>query len=96
MSWGWHSYQIFLTTKKKNGSIAVARSALPAILPRKTCVSFGKDQNVSRILKDVSRLRPSLPKHVDIILKYQHFLPDNTQLDLQLLTNKLCKSTSTF
>ena len=76
------------------GSIAVARSALSAILPRKGDFTFGKDKIVSQLLKGIFKLRPSLPKYTstydpDIILDYINELPANNQLNLELLTKKL-------
>jgi len=86
---------MFYNKNEKYGTIAVARSALSAILPKINGVSFGKDQHVSRMLKGIFKLRPSLPKHVvtydpDIILRYMCSLPQNRMLSLEILTKKLC------
>ena len=69
--------------QKYDFSIAAARSALVAILPTKDGKIFGKDQYVSRLVKGIFKLRPSLPKYVatydsEIILSFIN----------QLLTNK--------
>ena len=72
----------FHEEKHKYGVIAVARSALSAILPHKMGKSFGQDSNVSKLLKGVFRLRPTLPKYTvtydpDIVLTYMNSLPKN-------------------
>ena len=74
--------------------IAVARSALSAVLPKQGNVIFGKDSNGSRMLRGIFKLRPSLPKHLvtygpNIVLKYMDSLPTNKDLSLELLTKKL-------
>ena len=65
----------FYEKKGKYETIAVARSALSAILPKTNGQTFGKDDCGSRIIKGIFKLRPSLPKYVvtydpDIILQY--------------------------
>jgi len=56
--------------------------------------SFGKSDSVSKLLRGVFKLRPSIPKHVvvydpDSILNHMISLPGNKQLDLEILTKKL-------
>ena len=78
----------------KHGVIAVARSALSAVLYKRNGLPFGQDPNVSQMMKSIFKLRPTLPKYVvtydpDIILNYMNTLPDNSSLSLKLLTKKL-------
>ena len=86
--------EFFHRDKGNYGVIAVARSALSAILPKQGNVTFGKDSSVSRMLGGIFKLRPSLPKHVTydpkIVLKYMASVPANKDLSLELLTKKLC------
>ena len=76
------------------GFIAVASSALSAILPKQDNVTFRKDGIVSCMLKGILKLRPSFPKHVtydpNIVLKYMGSVNTNKDLSLELLTKKLC------
>lgn len=51
------------STDLRYSAINTARSALSSLLPRRNGISFGKDHRVSRLLKAIFRLRPSLPKH---------------------------------
>ena len=86
--------ELFHIDKGNYGVIAVARSALSAILPKQGNATFGKDSNVSRMLRGIFKLRPSFPKHVvtydpNIVLKYMDSLPTNKDLSLELLTKKL-------
>lgn len=80
---------------EKYPSVASARSAISAILPvTQDGKTFGKDPVVSRALKGMFRLRPSLPRYtviydVDIVLKYITSLPPNNKLLLEELTKKL-------
>ena len=78
----------------KYGTIANARSALSAILPKKGGVTFGQDPMVSKLLKSIFRLRPTLPKHTvmydpELVLNYINELPHNYELMLEMLTKKL-------
>ena len=87
--------ELFHNGKGNCGVIAVARSALSTILPKQGNVTFGKDSNVSRMLRGIFKLRPSLPKHLvtydpNIVFKYMDSLPTNKDLLLELLTKKLC------
>ena len=75
--------------------LAVIRSALSAIFPRKDGVPFGKHPDVSRILRGVFISRPSIPKSskmitfdVSIVLTYMAGLPKNEELNLEELTKK--------
>ena len=68
-------WELFHNDKGSDGIIVVVRSALSAILPKQGNVTFGKDKNVSRMLRGIFVLRPFLPKHVvtydpNIALKY--------------------------
>ena len=78
----------------KHGVIAVAKSALSAVLYKRKRLSFGQDPNVSQMMKDIFKLHPTLRKYVvtydpDIILNYMNTLPDNSSLSLELLRKKL-------
>ena len=75
--------------------MANVRSALSAIIPRVGGVPFGKLEVVKRFMKGVFKNRPTLPRHVvmydaDIVLHYLKSLGDNTELELEMLTKKLC------
>ncbi|XP_057294577.1 uncharacterized protein LOC130623096 [Hydractinia symbiolongicarpus] len=85
---------LFHVEKASYGYIAAARSALSAVLPKDAGTSFGKNEDVSRLIKGVFKLRPSLPKHTviydpDVILNYMTTLPGNQHLELEFLTKKL-------
>ena len=87
--------ELFHNDKGNYGVIAVARLVLSAVLPKQDNVTFGKDSNVSRMLRGIFKLRPFLPKHIvtydpNIVLKYMDSLPTNKDLSLELLTKKLC------
>ena len=83
----------FLFYERNLGYSAVntARSALSQIIKTDNSLTFGKQDLVSKFLKGVFRLRPSLPKYSitydpDIVLKY---LSKQTDMDLKQLTFKL-------
>ena len=85
---------LFHEGKYQYGSIAAARSALSAILPKQDGKTFGEHPTVSKLLKGIYKLRPSLPKYTviydpDIVLSYIATLPKNSELLLELLTKKL-------
>jgi len=85
---------LFYEEKASYGHIAAARSALPGVLPKEDGTVFGKNEDVSRLIKGVFKLRPSLPKHTviydpNIVLNFIKTLPPNHQLDLEMLTKKL-------
>ena len=85
---------MFEKKKGKYCSIAVARSALSAILPKVNGKKFGKNDRISRMIKKILKLHPSLPKYVvtydpNIILQYTDLLPANNRLSMDLLTKKL-------
>ena len=87
--------ELFHHDKGNYGVVAVARSALSAIFPKQSNVTFGKASNVSRMLRRIFKLRPSLPKHVvtnspNIVLKFMDSFRTNKDLSLELLTKKLC------
>ena len=86
--------EFFHNDKGNYGVIAVARSVLSAILPKQGSVTFGKDSNVSRMLRGIFKLRTSLPKYVvtyepNFVLTYMDSLPTNKGFTLELLTKKL-------
>ena len=84
---------MFYEKKGKYGTITVAHSALSAILPEINWQTFGKDERVSRMIKRIFKLCPSLPivtYDPDIILQYMDSLPANNLLSIDLLTKKLC------
>jgi len=86
--------RLFHKENREYGYIAAARSALSAVLPKEGTESFGKSDSVSKLLRGVFKLRPSIPKHVvvydpDSILNHMISLPGNKQLDLEILTKKL-------
>lgn len=86
---------LFYHENQKHGVIAVARSALSALLPIRDGETFGKHRNVSKLIKGIFKLRPTLPKYTvtydpDIVLSYINNLPENSQLLLEMLTKKLC------
>ena len=86
---------MFYEEKGKYGTIAVGRSALSSILPKVNGQTFAKDERVSRVIKRIFKLRPSLPKYIvtynpDIILQYMDSLPTNNLLSMDLLTKKFC------
>ena len=85
---------LFHKEDQKYGAIAVARSALSAILPEIEGKTFGQDPNVSRMIKGMFNLRPSLTKYVttydrDIIRRYKDSLTNDKFLLLELSTKKL-------
>ena len=87
--------ELFHNGRRYCGVIAVAWSVISANLPKQGNVTFGKDSIASRMLREIFKLRPSLPKHVviyepNIVLKYMDSLPTNKDLTLELLTKKLC------
>ena len=88
------SAHLFHKEDQKYGAIAVARSALSAILPEIEGKTFGQDPNVSRMIKGMFNLRPSLTKYVttydrDIIRRYKDSLTNDKFLLLELSTKKL-------
>ena len=87
--------ELFHNDKRNYGVMVVAGSALCATLLKQGKVTFGKDSNVSCMLRGIFKLRPSLPKHVvtydpNIVLRYMDSLPTNKYLSLELPTKKLC------
>ena len=78
----------------KYGYIAAARSALSAILPKVNNETFGKSDSVSRMIKGIFKMRPTLPRYTAIydaslVLAYIEKLPENEHLSLEMLTRKL-------
>ena len=73
---------MFYEEKGKHGTIAVAHSALLAILPIINGQTFGKNESVSRMIKKIFKLCPSLLRYIvtyddrDIILQYMDSLPE--------------------
>ena len=67
-------FNMFYKEKGKYGTIAVTRFALSAILSEINGQTFGKVARVSRMIKGIFKLRPSLPTYIvtydpDIILQ---------------------------
>ena len=80
---------------KENSVIAVPWSAVSAILLLKEGKTFGESQEVSKMLKEIFKLRLTFPKYTvlydpDIILPYMDALPTDTSLLLEDLTKMLC------
>ena len=91
------SFLVYLFHKENCNSdvIAVARSALSAILTLKKKKTFAECQKVSKMLKGILKPWPTFPKYTviydsDIILTYMGKLPNNSSLLLEDLTKKLC------
>jgi len=79
---------LFSKENANYGVVAVARSDLSAILPKRDGKTFGTSEDVSRLLKGMFKLKPTLPRYTviydpDIILEYLGKLPDNEHLDLE-------------
>ena len=75
-------------------TVAAARSALSAIIPAVNGIPFGALPMVSKFVKGVNNLRPSLPKytsvwHVNKVLNTFRAMEDNDLLTLKELTLKL-------
>ena len=71
-----------------------ARCALSVMLPTSNGTSFGKHPLVTRLLKGIFRLRPSLPRYtvtydVGILLNYMSSRPPNRENSLEEHTCKL-------
>ena len=76
------------------GILAVVRSALSVILPKQNGKPFGQEEIVNQTIRGIIKLRPSFPTYTvtynpDVILKYMNRLPENEQLNLEMLTKKL-------
>ena len=91
------SFLAYLFHKENSNSsvIAVPWSAVSAILLLKEGKTFGESQEVSKMLKEIFKLRLTFPKYTviydpDIILPYMDALPTNTSLLLEDLTKMLC------
>ena len=87
------SCNIFYEEKGKYEIIAVARPVFTATLPKINRQTFKKDGHVSRMMKGIFKLRPTLPKYVityepDIISQCMDSLPSNNLLSMDLLTKK--------
>ena len=79
----------------QHGVIAVARSALSAMLPLKEGKTFSECPKVSKMLKGMFKLRLPFPKYTaiydpDIIFTYTDTLDNNSSLLMEDLTKKLC------
>lgn len=64
------------------------------VLPTKVETTFSKDPKVSRLVKGIFKLRPSLPKYVatsnpEIILNFIDQLPANKELMLEISRKEL-------
>lgn len=84
----------FLTEKYNNNAgystLNTDRSALSLLMSTK----IGNDENISRFLKGVYRLRPPLARYTEtwkpsIVLNFLSSWPDNNELSLEKLTKKL-------
>ena len=69
-------YKDIFHNKKKTWVNSCSRSASPLIFPKENSVLLEKDQNVSRILKGIFQLRPTLSKYV----AFQHITRHNTEM----------------
>ena len=72
--------KMFYEERGKYGTIAVACSALSVIFPKINGETFEKNDRVSRMIKRISKLRPSYQNrkvtyNLDIILQYMDSLP---------------------
>ena len=86
---------LFNKEGQKYGAMAVARSALSAILPTIGGKTFGQEPNVSQMRNFQGETITSQAKYVtaydpDIILRYIDSLPHDTFLLSELLIKKLC------
>ena len=77
-----------------NYNLGVIAVALPFILPRNNGVTFGQDPTVLQMIKQIFKLRPTLPKYTlaydpDVMLAYISTLPSNPMLSLELIMMKL-------
>ena len=80
--------------KNTLNNVNTARCALSTLLPRRNGTTFGKDPGVSRLLKGIFRLRPSLPKYTvtwDVSIVLSHFIALHRSGDnsLKVVTMKL-------
>lgn len=88
----------FLTYLYKQGvgysTINTARSALSAVINLGNPRTFGEHPLVTRFLKGVFELKPSLPRYtvvwdVGVVLKYMQSMPTMQDMTLAMLTKKL-------
>ena len=87
------SSNMFYEEKRKYEIIVVARPVFTAILPKINRQTFRKDGHVSRMIKGIFKLLPTLPKYVvtyepDIISQCMDSLPANNLLSMDLFTKK--------
>ena len=88
----------YMFNEKKLGYSAIntARSALSLFIGTNNNMSFGKQDIVTKLLKGMFRLRPSLPKYTvmydpEVVLNYLRTITDMTLKSLTLkLTTLLC------
>lgn len=89
----------FLTSLFKQGlglsAINTARSAVSSVVITPGGGSIGTNRLVSKFVKGVAELRPSLPRYcatwdVSVLLDFWENQPDNKLLSLKELTLKLC------
>ena len=85
------SSKMFYEEKRKYEIIVVARPVFTAVLPKINRQTFKKDGHVSRMIKGIFKLLPTLPKYVvayepDIISQCMDSLPANNLLSMDLLT----------
>ena len=86
--------ELYNKENAKYGYIAAARSALSAVLPKDKGTTFGTCEEVSRMLKGIFKLRPTLPRYTvvydpELVLEYITRLPENKFLDMEFLIKKL-------
>lgn len=75
-------------------AISVARSALSSVITLGHSTTFGEHQLVTRFLKGIFELKPSLPRYTVIweegtVLRFLQSLPEIKELKLRQLTKKL-------
>ena len=75
------------------GVLDAVFSPLSTILPNQNGKAFGQDKIVSQMMRGIFKHRLSLPKYTvlydpDVILKYMNHLPENEQLNLEMLKHQ--------
>ena len=75
------------------GVLDVVCSPLSTILPKQNGKAFGQDKIISQMMRGIFKHRLSLPKYTvlydpDVILKYMNHLPENEQLNLEMLKHQ--------
>lgn len=75
-------------------SVNTARSSLSLLLPKFESFKIGEHPLIVRLMKGIFKKRPPLPKYkncwdVNVVLDFLRKLPDNSNLDLLMLSIKL-------